>query len=132
MFGLGMIPFLEGPVHIVIALVFDFLILTMFVWMLASWFLAMMPQAGGGRFMRLLETIVSPVFDPVKKRIAGDIMASFHAWLIGRLPDDEADPPRAAWALLALIEGIVVLNAAGHGEAALGAAGLLLGETPQP
>ena len=70
--------------------------------------------------------------DPVKKRIAGDIMASFHAWLIGRIPDDEADPPRAAWALLALIEGIVVLNAAGHGEAALGAAGLLLGETPQP
>ena len=69
MFGLGLIPIDAGPLHILIALVFDFLILTMFVWMLASWFLAMMPQAGGSRFMRLLEGIVSPVFDPVKKRI---------------------------------------------------------------
>ena len=77
MFGLGMIPFLEGPVHIVIALVFDFLILTMFVWMLASWFIAMMPQAGGGRFIRLLETIVSPVFDPVKKRMPQTSLGMF-------------------------------------------------------
>lgn len=69
MFGLGLIPLLPGALHVLIALVFDVLILTMFVWMLASWFIAMMPQAGGGRFMRLLEGIVSPVFDPVKKRI---------------------------------------------------------------
>ena len=66
--------------------------------------------------------------DPVRKRVGGEIMASFHAWLIGRLPAGEADPERTAWALLALIEGIVVLNAAGHGEAALGAANVLLGE----
>ena len=52
MFGLGLIPLLAGPLHILIALVFDALILTMFVWMLASWFIAMMPQAGGSRFMR--------------------------------------------------------------------------------
>jgi len=70
--------------------------------------------------------------DPVKKRLGGEIMSSFHAWLMDRLPDGEADPARTAWALLALIEGIVVLNAAGHGEAALGAAALLLGEAPAP
>lgn len=69
MFGLGLIPILEGPLHLLIAVVFDVLILTMFVWMLASWFIAMMPQAGGSGFMRLLEGIVSPVLDPVRKRM---------------------------------------------------------------
>ena len=35
MFGLGLIPILEGPFHLLIAVVFDILILTMIIWMLA-------------------------------------------------------------------------------------------------
>lgn len=69
MFGSGLVPFGGGPLHVLIALVFDFLILVMLVWVLASWFLAMMPQAGGGRFMRFLETIIAPLLEPIRKRI---------------------------------------------------------------
>ncbi len=52
MFGLGLISISEGPFHLLIAVVFDILILAMIIWMLASWFVAMMPQAGGGRFIK--------------------------------------------------------------------------------
>jgi hypothetical protein len=64
------------------------------------------------------------------EHFGSEIRASFHAWLTGRVPAGEADPSRTAWALLALIEGVVVLNAVGHGDNATGAAGLLLGEQP--
>ena len=74
MFGLGLIPILEGPFHLLIAVVFDILILTMLIWMLASWFVAMMPQAGGGRFIHFLESIIAPVIDPVRKRIPSTSM----------------------------------------------------------
>jgi uncharacterized protein YggT (Ycf19 family) len=77
MFGLGLIPIAEGPVHLFIALAFDFLILTMFVWMLASWFVAMMPQAGGGRFLRFLETIIAPFTEPIRKRIPQSSVGMF-------------------------------------------------------
>ena len=46
----------------------------MFIWMLASWFVAMMPQAGGGRFIHFLESIVAPVIDPIRKRIPSTSM----------------------------------------------------------
>jgi AcrR family transcriptional regulator len=42
--------------------------------------------------------------DPVQKQVGSEIMASFHAWLSGRVPAGEADPDKTAWALLALIE----------------------------
>ncbi len=64
--------------------------------------------------------------DSVQKRIGHEIMASLHGWLMERLPEDETDAPATAMALLALIEGLVVLNAVGHGEAAAASVHLLL------
>jgi AcrR family transcriptional regulator len=86
-------------------------------------------------FARIWFDIVSAAQkgDPVQLRIGREIMASFHAWLAERVPADEPDPAAAAMALLCLIEGMVVLNATGHGEAAFAAAGLLLdGPRPPP
>lgn len=80
-------------------------------------------------FARIWFDIVSAAQkgDPVQSRIGREIMASFHEWLADRVPADEADPGTTAMALLCLIEGMVVLNATGHGEAAFASAGLLLG-----
>jgi AcrR family transcriptional regulator len=80
-------------------------------------------------FARIWFDIVSAAQkgDPVQLRIAREIMSNFHAWLTDRVPANEADPAATAMALLCLIEGLVVLNAAGHGEAAMASAGLLLG-----
>ncbi|HSO47545.1 MAG TPA: TetR/AcrR family transcriptional regulator [Rhizobiaceae bacterium] len=65
--------------------------------------------------------------DNVQKQIGHEIMASLHGWLMERLPESETDAPATAMALLALIEGLVVLNAVGHGEAAAASIHLLLG-----
>lgn len=67
--GLGLVPMLGGPFHLLIAVVFDLLILGMFVWMLLSWFIMMMPQASGSRFVRFMEAMISPLTDPIRKRI---------------------------------------------------------------
>ncbi|MEM7642230.1 MAG: TetR/AcrR family transcriptional regulator [Pseudomonadota bacterium] len=59
--------------------------------------------------------------------MAGLILDGFLAWLTCRLPDDVADPEGAAAALLALIEGTLVLDAAGRGALADAARRRLLG-----
>ena len=74
MFGLGLIPVLPGFVHLLIAMVFDVLILSMFVWMLVSWFMMMMPGAGGSRFVRFLDAMIAPVVEPIRKRIPSTSM----------------------------------------------------------
>jgi uncharacterized protein YggT (Ycf19 family) len=89
MFGLGLIPFEGGIFHLVIAIVFDVLLLAMFVWVLASWFIAMMPQAGGSSFIRLLDAMIAPFVDPIRKRVPqssvgmlaiGSTVAFIFAW----------------------------------------------------
>jgi uncharacterized protein YggT (Ycf19 family) len=69
MFGLGLIPTQAGAVHLLISIVFDILILGMFVWMLLSWFMMMMPISPGNRFVRFVDALVSPLTDPIRKRI---------------------------------------------------------------
>jgi uncharacterized protein YggT (Ycf19 family) len=41
----------------------------MFVWMLLSWFMMMMPISPGNRFVRFVDALVSPLTDPIRKRI---------------------------------------------------------------
>lgn len=74
MFGLGLIPILEGPFHLLIAVVFDILILAMFIWMLLSWFMMMMPVSPGNPFVRFIDAIIAPVIDPIRKRIPSTSM----------------------------------------------------------
>ncbi|HEU5349859.1 MAG TPA: YggT family protein [Ktedonobacterales bacterium] len=69
MFSLGLVSVSGGLLHLLIGLFFNFLILVMIVWMLATWLIPLMPQAGGGRFMHFLETIMAPIMDPVRKRM---------------------------------------------------------------
>ena len=58
-----------GPIHLLIALVFDVLIIAMFVWMLLSWITMAMQIPPGNRFVRLIDAFVSPLTDPIRKRI---------------------------------------------------------------
>jgi uncharacterized protein YggT (Ycf19 family) len=74
MYGLGLIPILAGPVHLVVAIVFDILILGMFVWMLLSWFQMMMPISPGNPFVRFVNSLVEPLVDPIRKRIPSTSM----------------------------------------------------------
>jgi uncharacterized protein YggT (Ycf19 family) len=78
MFGLGLIPILDGPVHLVVAIVFDVLILGMFVWMILSWFMMMMPVSSGSRFVRFMDALVSPLTDPIRKRIPSASMGALN------------------------------------------------------
>ncbi|HET8909182.1 MAG TPA: YggT family protein [Ktedonobacterales bacterium] len=69
MFGLGLIPAQDGVVHLLVSIVFDILIIGMLVWMLLSWFMMMMPISPGNRFVRFVDALVSPLTDPIRKRI---------------------------------------------------------------
>lgn len=89
MFGLGLIPAQDGAVHLLVSIVFDILIIGMFVWMLLSWFMMMMPISPGNRFVRFVDALVSPLTDPIRKRIpstsmgmlnVGYTIAFFFAW----------------------------------------------------
>ena len=74
MYGLGLIQILPGPVHLVVAIVFDILILGMFIWMLLSWFQMMMPISPGNPFVRFVNSLVEPLVDPIRKRIPSTSM----------------------------------------------------------
>jgi uncharacterized protein YggT (Ycf19 family) len=74
MYGLGLIPILTGPLHLVVAVVFDILILGMFIWMLLSWLQMMMPVSPGNPFVRFVDSLVAPLVDPIRKRIPSTSM----------------------------------------------------------
>lgn len=74
MFGLGLVQILPGPLHLLVAIVFDVLILAMFIWMLLSWFTMMVPISPGNRFVRFIDAIITPVIEPVRKRIPSSSM----------------------------------------------------------
>jgi len=74
MFGLGLVQILEGPIHLLVAVVFDILIVGMFVWMLLSWFQMMMPISPGNPFVRFVDSLVEPLVDPIRKRIPSTSM----------------------------------------------------------
>ncbi len=48
----------------------------------------------------------------------GAIIDGFVAWVAARLPEGEQNPDRAARALLTVLEGTMVMDAVGHGDAA--------------
>ncbi len=50
--------------------------------------------------------------------IGGAMIEGFFQWLQGRLPDDTPDPETTVRAMMALIEGVVVLDAVGQSDAA--------------
>lgn len=74
MFGLGLVSLGGGPFHLIIAIVFDILILGMFIWMLLSWFMMMMPVSPGNPFVRFIDSLVAPLVDPIRKRIPSTSM----------------------------------------------------------
>lgn len=90
-----LIPFLPGPFHVVVALVFDILILAMILSMLISWFMMMMPVSPGNPLMRFLDAIITPLTDPIRKRIPSTSMGMlnigysiafiFAWWALGHL-----------------------------------------------
>lgn len=64
-----LVQFAPGVAHVLVALVFDILILAMFAWMLLSWIMPMMPGAQGHPLVRFLDAIIAPLTDPIRKRI---------------------------------------------------------------
>lgn len=77
MFGLGLIPILEGPLHLVVAIVFDILILALFVRMLLSFFMMMMPVSPSNPFVRFIDSLITPLLDPIRKRIPRGTLGMF-------------------------------------------------------
>lgn len=58
----------------------------------------------------------------------GEIISGFHQWLESRLPDGEVEPGKTAAALLAVIEGILVMDAVERRDLADAAVELLTSE----
>lgn len=77
MFGLGLVPILEGPVHLLVAVVFDILILALFIRMLLSLFMMMMPVSPGNPFVRFIDSLITPLLDPIRKSIPRATMGMF-------------------------------------------------------
>ena len=59
--------------------------------------------------------------NPVYQDTGAKILDGFTEWIAARLPEDDPDPMLAASQLLCLIEGAVVLDAAGRADAVEGA-----------
>lgn len=67
-----------------------------------------------GAYIRLWREVVATagLGDEAHRRTAADIIAGFVAWLEVRMPTDEPNPGQAARAMLTVIEGIHVMDAA--------------------
>ena len=73
-----------------------------------------------GRYMRVwLEIIASAAHgDEASAQTGHAMIGGFLDWIKGRLPDDCADPDTTAAAMLTLVEGILVMDTAGHAATA--------------
>jgi uncharacterized protein YggT (Ycf19 family) len=65
---MGIIPG-GGPLHIAIALFFDFLILSLFVQIILSWIVSFNAMSPGNPIYRFFNGVIAPIYEPLNKRL---------------------------------------------------------------